>query len=222
MDWLKQDFTYAVRFLAKRWGMTTVAVVVMGLGISLTASMYAIIQGVILSGPDYPELERIVHMQTTIPMSEFNQTVRIHDYLDWKEQQTVFSEMAAYTGISINLSGEGARAENFRGVRVTSSTFDLLQQGPFMGRVFTEAEDLQSDLDIAIIGYHVWVNRFSRDADILGQTIRVNARPTTIIGVMPEGFRFPELHDLWRGTGHEGRTGRRLQSFHHWDRRQRN
>ena len=197
MDWLKQDFTYAVRFLAKRWGMTTVAVVVMGLGISLTASMYAIIQGVILSGPDYPELERIVHMQTTIPMSEFNQTVRIHDYLDWKEQQTVFSEMAAYTGISINLSGEGARAENFRGVRVTSSTFDLLQQGPFMGRVFTEAEDLQSDLDIAIIGYHVWVNRFSRDADILGKTIRVNARPTTIIGVMPEGFRFPELHDLW-------------------------
>ena len=104
MDWLKQDFTYAVRFLAKRWGMTTVAVVVMGLGISLTASMYAIIQGVILSGPDYPELERIVHMQTTIPMSEFNQTVRIHDYLDWKEQQTVFSEMAAYTGISIILS----------------------------------------------------------------------------------------------------------------------
>ena len=197
MDWLKQDFTYAVRFLAKRWGMTTVAVVVMGLGISLTASMYAIIKGVILSGPDYPELERIVHMQTTIPMSEFNQTVRIHDYLDWKEQQTVFSEMAAYTGTSVNLSGEGARAENFSGVRVTASTFELLQQGPFMGRVFTEDEDLQSDLDIAIIGYHVWVNRFSRDADIIGKTIRVNARPTTIIGVMPEGFRFPELHDLW-------------------------
>ena len=127
MDWLRQDFTYAVRFLAKRWGMTTVAVVVMGLGISLTASMYAIIKGIILSGPDYPELERIVHMETTIPMSEFHQTVRIHDYLDWKEQQTVFSEMAAYTETSVNLSGEGARAENFRGVRVTASTFDLLQ-----------------------------------------------------------------------------------------------
>ena len=80
-----------------------------------------------------------------------------------------------------------------------ASTFDLLllQQRPFMGRVFTEEEDLQSDLDITILGYHVWVNRFSRDPDIIGRTIRVNARPTTIIGVMPEGFRFPELHDLW-------------------------
>ena len=197
MDWLKQDFSFALRFLAKRWGMTTVAVVVMSLGISLTASMYAIIKGVILSGPDYPELEQIVHMQTTIPMSEFHQSVRIHDYLVWKEQLTVFSEMAAYTGTSVNLSGEGARAENYSGVRVTASTFDLLQERPFMGRVFTEEEDLQSDLDIAVIGYHVWVNRFSRDQDIIGKTIRVNARPTTIIGVMPEGFRFPELHDLW-------------------------
>ena len=130
-------------------------------------------------------------------MSVFYQPVQIHDYLDWKEQVTVFSEMAAYTGISVNLSGERERAENFSGVRVTASTFDLLQQRPFMGRVFTEEEDLQSDLDITILGYHVWVNRFSRDPDIIGRTIRVNARPTTIIGVMPEGFRFPELHDLW-------------------------
>ena len=197
MDWLKQDFTFAVRFLAKRWGVTTVAVVVMALGISLTASMYAIIKGLILSGPDYPEVERIVHVRTTIPMSVFYQPVRIHDYLDWKKQLTVFSEMAAYTGTSVNLSGQGERAENFSGVRVTASTFDLLQQQPFMGRVFTDEEDLQSDLDITIIGYHVWANRFSRDPDIIGRTIRVNARPTTIIGVMPEGFRFPELHDLW-------------------------
>jgi hypothetical protein len=82
MVWLKQDFTFAVRFLAKRWGVTTVAVVVMALGISLTASMYAIIKGLILSGPDYPEVERIVHVRTTIPMSVFYQPVRIHDYLD--------------------------------------------------------------------------------------------------------------------------------------------
>jgi hypothetical protein len=95
MGWLKQDIGYALRFLGKRWGAAAVAVVVMSLGISLTATMFAIIKGVVLTGPDYPDLDRIVFVQTTIPQSQFNQSVRIHDYLDWKEQQTVFEEMAS-------------------------------------------------------------------------------------------------------------------------------
>ena len=192
-----RDFVYALRFLSKRWGVTSVAVLVMALGISLTASMYAIIEGVILTGPDYPDVGEILYLQTTIPQSQFNQSVRIHDYLDWREQQSVFEEMGAYSWISVNLSGDGNRAETFQGARLSASTFDLLAARPFIGRTFTEAEDLRTDLDIVILGYHVWMNRFNRDPDIIGTTVRVNARPMTVIGVMPEGFRFPELHDMW-------------------------
>jgi predicted permease len=192
-----QDLLYALRFLGKRWGVAAVAVLVMALGISLTATMYAIIEGVVLRGPDYEDVKEILYLQTTIPQSQFNQSVRIHDYLDWREQQSVFDEMAAYFGTSVNLSGDGTRAETYRGARMSASTFDLLGEGPFMGRVFTQAEDLETDLDIVILGYHVWVNRFNRDPDIIGKSIRVSARPMTVIGIMPEGFRFPELHDMW-------------------------
>ena len=131
MNMLFQDFGYALRLLRKRLGVTSVAIIVMALGISLTASMYAIINGVVLTGPDYADVDEIVYLQTTIPLSEFNQAVRIHDYLDWREQQTVFKEMAAYYGRSVNLSGDDVRAETYRGVRMTASTLALLGTQPF-------------------------------------------------------------------------------------------
>ena len=207
-----RDLRYALRFLGSRWGVSAVAVFVMSLGISLTATMYAIINGVVLLGPDYPELEEILYLQTTLPQSQFDQALRIHDYLDWREQQTVFEEMSAHYGVSVNLPGDGTRAESFDGVRVSASTFDLLDRRPFMGRGWTPEEDFQTGVDVVVIGYHIWVNRFDRDPDIIGRSVRLDARPTTVIGVMPEGFRFPELRDMWlplnvdpgaleRGTG---------------------
>ena len=197
MNMLFQDFGYALRLLRKRLGVTSVAIIVMALGISLTASMYAIINGVVLTGPDYADVDEIVYLQTTIPLSEFNQAVRIHDYLDWREQQTVFEEMAAYYGASVNLSGDDVRAETYRGVRMTASTLALLGTQPLMGRPFTPDQDLFPDQDVVILGHHVWENRYGGDPGIVGRSIRVNAKPTTVVGVMPEGFRFPELGDMW-------------------------
>ncbi len=197
MHLLLQDMGYAVRILRNRIGVTSVAVIVMALGISLTASMYAIIKGVMFSTPDYDAVEDIVYVQTTIPLSQFNQSVRIHDYLDWRDGQTVFTEMAAYYGTSVNLSGDDVRAETYRGARITASTFDLLGRQPLIGRPFTPEQDLLPDQNEVIIAYHIWENRYGADPDILGKTIRINARPTTVIGVMPDGFRFPALSDMW-------------------------
>ena len=198
-----QDLLYAVRFLRKRWGVASVSVAVMGLGIGLTATMFAIIDGVVFAGPDYPGLDRITYLQTTIPQSQFHQSVRVHDYLDWREQQTVFDAMAAYIGTPANLSGDESRAETYPGVRMTASVFDLTGVLPFMGRPFTEEEAFSPDPGVVLLGYDVWVNRYDRDPDIVGATIRVNARPTTVIGVMPQDFRFPETHDVWLPLGVE-------------------
>jgi putative ABC transport system permease protein len=192
-----RNLRYALRSLTARWGVSLVAVFVMSLGISLTASMYAIIDGIVLSGPDYVAIDEIVHLQTTIPQSQFDQPVRIHDYLDWREQQSVFSHMAAYSGTGVSISGDGSRAETFSAARISASTLALLGVTPFMGRGFSDEDDFRTDLDIVILAYHVWANRFDGDPGIIGRTIRLNARPTTVIGVMPEGFRFPEMHDMW-------------------------
>ncbi len=192
-----KDLTFALRFLRKRWAFTSVAVVVMALGISLTSTMFAIINGVVLGGPDYQDLDRIVFLRTTVPQSQFHQSVRVHDYMDWGEQNTVFDEMAAYYNISAIVSGDGDRAERFRGIRLSASTFDLVGVGPLMGRTFTPEEDYVPDLDLVVLAYHVWANRYGSDPNIVGSTIRLNARPTVVVGVMPSGFRFPESHDMW-------------------------
>lgn len=201
MNSLIQDFAYGIRFLRKRWGLTSVSVLVLGLGISLTASMYAIIQGVVLSGPDYEELERIVYLRTTIPQSQFEQSVRVHDYLDWKAQQSVFKEMSAHYGFSANLSGEEGPAQRYAGIRLTASTFDLIGVRALMGRTFTPEEDHVTGQELVLIGHHLWEQRYGSDPDIIGRTIRVNAKPATVVGVMPRDFRFPELHDVWMPLG---------------------
>ena len=85
----------------------------------------------------------------------------------------------------------------FPAARLTASTFRLLGEQALLGRVFTDEEDLQENMDLVTLAYHVWVNRYGRDPAIIGQTIRASARPTTVIGVMPEGFRFPERSDMW-------------------------
>ena len=211
MGWLIQDFKFAIRFLRKRWGVTSVAVLVLGLGISLTATMYAIIQGVVLSGPDYPDLQRIMFLRTTIPQSQFEQSVRIHDYIDWKEQQTVFKEMAAYFTTSANLSGDDDRAQTYRGVRLTSSTFKLVGKQAILGRTFTPDEDFLEGEQVVILGHHVWEQRYDSDPEIIGKTIRVNARSTTVVGVMPKDFRCPESHDLWMPLGTDPATLQRRE-----------
>ena len=78
MDWLRRDFAFALRLLRVRWGVSGVAILVLALGISLTATMYAIIDGVVFTGPDYPNVERILSVRTTIPQSQFDRAVRLH------------------------------------------------------------------------------------------------------------------------------------------------
>lgn len=195
------DFAYALRFLGKRWMFTTVAVVVMALGISLTGTIYAIIEGVILDGPDYRDFERIVQIRTTVPQATFLQSVRIHDYLDWRERQNAFEAMGAWMWWSVTLSGDDSGAERFNGIRVSASTFDLLGVEPILGRRFTPEEDRVEGLDLVLLSYDVWQNRYQGDPDVVGTTLRLNARPTTVIGIMPPGFRFPESHDMWMPLG---------------------
>ncbi len=197
MDWLRRDFLFALRLLRTRWGVSSVAILVLALGISLTATMYAILEGVVFSGPDYPNLERILYLRTTIPQSQFDQAVRLHDYLDWREQQTVFDEMAAYYGSSANLSLPGEPAQSYSGVHLSASTFAMLGQQAMIGRTFLPEEDFATAGPIILLGHHVWENRYDRDPEIVGKTIRVNARPTTVVGVMPPDFRFPSRHDVW-------------------------
>ena len=98
----------------------------------------------------------------------------------------------------MNVSEAGRPAERFSGVNVSANTFGLLRQQPLLGRDFAPGEDKPEAPPVVILGYSVWKNRYASDPAILGRTIKVNDIACEVIGVMPEGMRFPNNADIWR------------------------
>jgi putative ABC transport system permease protein len=123
--------------------------------------------------------------------------VPLSDYADWREQQTTFEGIALETTFNFNVSSPGERPERISGAVMSVNAFDLLRAQPIIGRGFTASDAAPNAPPVAIVGHAVWVTRFDSSPDVLGSTIRANGELVTVVGVMPEGFRFPTEHDLW-------------------------
>ena len=115
--------------------------------------------------------------------------VTLHDYLDWREQQTSFEGFAAYYDATVNLSGREGPTR-YEGAFITSNGFEALRESPHLGRTFRDGEDDPGAEPVIIIGYHVWRDRYDSDPDIIGKTIVANGEQMTVVGVMPDGFQF--------------------------------
>ncbi len=208
-----QDFRYSLRKLTKQPGVTAISVLALTLGIGLTTTMFSIVYGALHRGLPFSEPHRIMHLERNNLAEDIqSMEVTVHDYYDWREQQTSFNDLAAFYSGTTNLSGSEGRPERFDGAFMTDNAFSVLGVQPFLGRAFQEGDDDPGAAAVVVLGYDAWQNRFGGDTDVLGRTVRLNSEPTTVIGVMPEGFRFPISEDLWlpmkqdpleleRGTG---------------------
>jgi putative ABC transport system permease protein len=197
MAGLMTDVRYALRMLLKHPAVSGLSVVALGLGIGLTALMFSIVYGALMRGLPVENGDRIVAVQRANPSIGADQMgVSIHDYLDWREQSTSFTHLAAlYEGtVNVRWSDE---PERFRGAFVTANTFPALGSEAQIGRTFTEDEDEPGSPATVILAHHVWMDRFGGDPAALGRIVTVNGEQAAIIGVMPEGFLFPSRQDLW-------------------------
>jgi len=183
--------------LFKYPGVTIIAVVALALGIGLTAIMYSIVHGALFRGLPFEDGNRIVHIErSNLAEGITDMGVSIHDYRDWRAQQTSFEELGAYHGGTANLRGT-ERTDRYDGVFITANGLATLGVQPILGRLFREEEDGPGAPPVMIISHRVWTDRFGQDPGIVGQTVHLNREATTVIGVMPEGFRFPTQNDLW-------------------------
>jgi predicted permease len=197
MQALLRDVRFGVRTLLKSPGLSFVATLALTLGIGLTTTMFSIVYGALMKGLPYPDGDRIVVVQRANPARGINrQPLPIQDYLDYKAQQRSFTELAATTSGTIYVSGD-EKAERFQGSWVTANTFDLVGVHPILGRNFRAGEDTPSGDKVAILAYATWRERYNADPSIIGKTIRVNGVPTTVVGVMPDGFAFPQNDRIW-------------------------
>lgn len=192
-----QDLRYGTRLLRKSPGLSAISVLALAIGIGLTTTMFSIVYGAILRGLPFEEPEHIMHLERANPERDIeSMEVTQHDFAEWRAQQRSFEGLAAFYTGTVNVSGT-ERAERYDGAFISANAFDILRVRPHIGRAFREGEDAPGAEPVAIIGYQLWQDRFGGDRNAIGQTIRANGVPTTIVGVMPPRFEFPFRQDIW-------------------------
>jgi putative ABC transport system permease protein len=193
---LLHDLRFAVRLLIKDKWFTTVAVIALALGIGVNATVFTFVNAVLIRGLPFNDPDRILVVGTRDARGRDRGT-SYPDFEDWRAATRTFSGLTAYSGQTMNVSDEGRAPERFQGPYTSWSTFKLIGQQPLIGRDFLGEDDRPGAAAVVILGNGVWKNRYGSDPSVLGRTIKVNEVPATVIGVMPEGFRFPQEADLW-------------------------
>ncbi|MEZ5283794.1 MAG: ABC transporter permease [Vicinamibacterales bacterium] len=194
---LWQDFQYAARLLVKDKWFSLAAVVALGLGIGVNATVFTFVNAVLIRGLPFDEPDRIFMLRGADIQRNRPLGVSYPDFRDFREQVTTFTSLSAYEGLTANVSDEGRAAERYSGSYVSGNTFGLIGQAPILGRDFRPEEDQPGGGGVVILSAGVWRNRYGSDPAVIGRTIRVNDVPSVVVGVMPDGFRFPSNTDLW-------------------------
>jgi putative ABC transport system permease protein len=197
MQALLRDVRYGLRTLVKSPALAIVATLALTLGIGLTTTMFSIVYGALMKGLPYPDGDRIVIVTRSNPSRGIErQGLSIQDFFDFKGQQRSFVDLAATTSGTIFVSGD-EKAERFDGSWITANTFDIIGVRPFIGRNFRAGEDTPSGEKVAIVSYSMWRERYAADPKVIGKQIRVNGVPYSVVGVMPDGFAFPNNDKIW-------------------------
>ena len=218
---LGEDVRFAVRLLLKDKWFTLVAAVALALGIGVNATVFTFVNAVLIRGLPIPDSDRVMAIGSTDRVRNRNLGVSYLDYRDWREASRSFDMLAFFNGTIGNLSDEGQPPERYNTSHVSSGTFQIMGQQPSLGRGFTPEDDRPGAPAVAVIGHTIWLNRYGSNPSVIGRAVRINDVPTTIIGVMPEGFRFPFNTDLWlpmgmvQGLQEQRRNARNWQVFGH-------
>ncbi len=188
------DLRYTLRLLAKTPAFSGLLVLALALGIGAHTAIFTAANDFLLRPLPFPDSSRLVALTEIAKVKEVSGWTAPRYYLDWKEQNHSFADMAAWSPAGYSLTG-GGEPERVPGIRVTASFFPVLAVKPFLGRSFLPEEDLPNGNSFVVLSHSLWQRRYAGRHDILGQAIAVNGKPFTVIGVMPPGFSFSNAHE---------------------------
>jgi putative ABC transport system permease protein len=209
LEQLAQDVRYACRSLRKAPGFAAVAIATFALGIGVNAAMFSVINAVMLRPLPFPQSDRLVAVEMidlrrghTSPRS----SVSWPDFFDWRSRTRAFERLSAYHELAFTMT-VGGRSTYTPGAVVSADFFSTLGVQPLLGRSFRPEEE-RAGADVAVISDSLWRSEFGAAADAVGRVTTINARPFTIVGVMPAGFRYPlsvPAAQLWVTTAQDAR-----------------
>lgn len=199
MSWLRdalQDLPYATRTLLRNPSFALIAIVTLALGIGANTAIFSVVHTTLLQPLPYPHSEQLVELRQT-ESAPGDYPLTGEDYLDWRSQNSTFSDMSLYSWpIGVNASGAD-QPEAVSELATQANFFQLLGVSPQVGRTFATGEDRKGSDRVVVLSNAFWKTHFAGRADALGKTLELNSNPYTIIGVMPAWFRFPTDADLW-------------------------
>jgi len=196
MSTLLQDLRYAFRNLRNAHGFALVALITLAIGIGANTAIFSIIDTILLRPLPYRNPDQLVRLNET-ESAPGKYPFAGPDFVDWKAQNHTFQDMTLFAWPhDMNLSGSG-RPEHVTALPTEANFFALLGVEPLLGRTWAPGEDRRGKDAVAILSYGLWQSRFAGDRGAVGQTIELNARRYTIVGVMPASFRFPWKSQLW-------------------------
>lgn len=215
---LLQDVKYAIRSLVFDRGVTALVVLCLALGIGINATLFSVVDGVLIQSLPFVEADRLVILNETFERGGIREAnLSYQGMRDWKAQTTAFSAIVATSGRGITLSDGAAEPERYLGAAITWDLFPTLGVPPALGRPFTPEDDRPGAEPVVILSDDVWQRRYNSDPGIIGRRVILNGSPHTVVGVMPPKFSFPENQKAWipvgPGAEKEPRNNRSLFAF---------
>jgi predicted permease len=220
MNTILLDLRSSLRQLRRAPAFTMMVVLMLALGAGAVALMFSVVYSVLLRPLPFRESERLVTLAAVTPDGKQG-SVSLPNFLDWRSQNHSFSEMSAYADQGSSLQTSAGDSTHVHVVAATANLLSMLGVQPVLGRTFAPDEDTPGKPCTLVLSAGVWTRRLGSDREIAGKTVRLDGRPCTVIGVMPQGFSFPESDDelAWitlppstasvnRGTGYLSVVGR--------------
>jgi putative ABC transport system permease protein len=194
------DLRFSLRLLRRNPAFSAAAIVVLALGIGANTAIFSVVNAVLLRPLPFDDPSHVMQVWHVPPAKSFpgmtQFAVSPANYLDWHSQSSSFEQMAAYGFRSFTVGGTD-RPEAIQAGTVASDFYPLLRVQPLLGRTFTPDEDRPGEGHVVVLGYNFWRDHFASDRNVVGRNILLDGETYSVVGVMPETFRFPSWAKLW-------------------------
>ncbi|HEV2884228.1 MAG TPA: ABC transporter permease [Pyrinomonadaceae bacterium] len=197
METLLKDISYGIRNLIKRPGFFAVAVITLALGIGANSAIFNTVNAVLLRPLSFPESENIVLLEGINPAQGITDSnMSVPDLVDWQSQNQSFEQIAGFiSGGALLTSNE--ETERVLASWVSGDFFALMRTNVALGRNLQADDARKEPVEVAVLSYGLWQKRFGGDPKVIGSKVTVSGGSVTIVGVMPNGFDFPQQSQMW-------------------------
>lgn len=197
MNWT-QDFRFAFRMIWKKPWFSAAIVITLALGMGINTTVFSLVNAVLFKPLPFPGGDRLVLAWSSNPSADRAQVnISYADFRDFRQSANSFEGLEVFSAYPITIAENGNPPELYRGAGTSAGMFAMLHTQPVIGRAMQPSDEKPGAETVALISYGVWKDRYGKNPGVIGRAVRINEKGAVIIGVMPEGFKFPNIEDVW-------------------------